>query len=763
VIERIQLLRNVGQFDSVNSGSQIPLTKLSLVYAENGRGKTTLAAILRSLSSGEANFINDRRRLGTANTPHIVLIAGTRTFIFQNGAWSANWPNLTVFDDLFVAENICSGIEIQSDHRQNLHELILGARGVGLNSTVQGHVTRIEEHNQSLRNKGNAIPSTARGNYSVDDFCALEARPHIDELIQEGERGLAAAKASAKVRQTLSFTAFELPRFNVVEINTLLQRSLSELETESATHVQSHLIGLGSRGETWVEEGVSMIASASEGKDHEICPFCSQTLTDSTLIQHYRSYFSAAYTVLKLAIIDQESVIITTHGGDAPSSFERDISTALQRREFWKSLTDVPEINVDTAEIARSWKSARDAVLDAIRPKREAPLEKISLQQEALSKIDAFHRHCDIIAQISGSLLAVNPKIDLIKESAANPNVAVLESNLVKLKAIKARYNPAIAPLCQAYINEKSAKLATERARDSARAALDQYRQTVFPRYESTINTYLQRLNAGFRLGSVTSVNSRGGPSCTYNIMINNTPVAATSNDGATFANTLSAGDRNTLALAFFFASLEQDPNIQLKTVIIDDPLTSLDEHRSLATIREIRRLIPQVNQVIVLSHSKPFLCGLWQGIDQTTSSALKITRDGAGSTLMTWDVNRENITEHDYRHALLAEYMDQSNPAIERAVATALRPIIEMFIRVAYPQNFTPGSLLGPFVEKCHRELGSAKEILNQQDLFEIQDLLAYANRFHHDTNPAWQTEIINDQELLNFCRRTLIFTRRG
>jgi wobble nucleotide-excising tRNase len=50
-IERFQLLRNVGQFDSVTSGAQIPLTRLSLLYAENGRGKTTLAAIQNSLTN----------------------------------------------------------------------------------------------------------------------------------------------------------------------------------------------------------------------------------------------------------------------------------------------------------------------------------------------------------------------------------------------------------------------------------------------------------------------------------------------------------------------------------------------------------------------------------------------------------------------------------------------------------------------------------------------------------------------------------------
>jgi hypothetical protein len=73
MIDRIQLIRNIGQFDSVSSGSQIPLKKLTLVYAENGRGKTTLAAVLRSLGSGDPVPIIERQRLAAANPPHVVL------------------------------------------------------------------------------------------------------------------------------------------------------------------------------------------------------------------------------------------------------------------------------------------------------------------------------------------------------------------------------------------------------------------------------------------------------------------------------------------------------------------------------------------------------------------------------------------------------------------------------------------------------------------------------------------------------------------
>ena len=111
-IERIQLLRNVGQFDSVTAGAQIPLTKLSLIYAENGRGKTTLATILRSVGTGNPALVEERRRLGSAHPPHVVMASLGRPLTFQNGEWSARHPDMAVFDDAFVAANVCSGIAI---------------------------------------------------------------------------------------------------------------------------------------------------------------------------------------------------------------------------------------------------------------------------------------------------------------------------------------------------------------------------------------------------------------------------------------------------------------------------------------------------------------------------------------------------------------------------------------------------------------------------------------------------------------------------
>ncbi len=85
--------------------------------------------------------------------------------MFRNGAWNRNVNNIVIFDDAFVDENICSGLAIESDHKQKLHELILGAQGVSLNQAVQRHVADVEEHNRALRELGGAIPEATRSAY----------------------------------------------------------------------------------------------------------------------------------------------------------------------------------------------------------------------------------------------------------------------------------------------------------------------------------------------------------------------------------------------------------------------------------------------------------------------------------------------------------------------------------------------------------------------------------------------------------------------
>lgn len=762
MIERFQLIQNIGQFDNVSSNVATAFTPFTLVYAENGRGKTTLAAIIRSLATGIPDFITERHRLGAHHPPKVVVTSGTQTIVFENGSWSAPFSRIAIFDDAFVAANVCSGIDLQTAHRQNLHELILGQQGVDLNRALQTHVTRIEEHNVALRELGEAIPVAARGPFDVDRFCGLTADPNIDEKLTESQRRVSAAEAQDAIRQRGLFEAFSLPDFDEGSISAVLASSIGTLDAAAAAHVKEHIAKLGRGGETWVSEGMPKIETVSEDAEEDVCPFCAQPLDQSTVIQHYRSYFSAAYEALKARIREQGISIKDAHSGDVVAAFERAIRTAAQNQEFWKGFAAITEIEIDTAAIVRDWNAAREAILTQLRAKAAAPLEPTALSAAALDDLRRYRIRIAEVAALSARLVDANSRLEIVKEQAAGDELTALKSDLSKLQAQKARFELEVARHCDAYQAEKAAKKATETSRNQARNQLTTYRERIFPAYEQAINEYLRKLGAVFRLGEVQSVNNRGGSSASYCVILNNHNVPISAEEGPSFRNTLSAGDRNTLALAFFLASLEQDPNISQKVVLIDDPMTSLDEHRRLRTREEIVELSKRTQQVIVLSHEKAFLCALWEQSDRNGRKALRLNRVQSGSEFSIWDVHKDSITEHDKRHELVRGYLQQADPDQERKVAEALRPILEAFIRVAYPEYFPPGVLLGPFINACEQRLGTANQIMAEADVQELKRLTDYGNQFHHDTNRAWQTAVINDQELSDFAGRTLLFTSR-
>lgn len=764
MIERLALLRNIGQFNSITPGAQLPFAKLTLIYAENGRGKTTLSAVLRSLEIGDATLINERHRLGAAHLPHVIFeVAGGANHTFNNGAWSTPLPAIAVFDDAFVAANVCSGLEIEAGHRQNLHELILGAQGVALNAAMKAHVDAIEQHNRDLREKGNAIPAAARGNLTVDQFCDLPAVPDVVDRLQDAERRLAASQSAAAIQREPEFATLDLPTFDIPLINAILGRSLADLDATAAQQVQAHLARLGPRGEPWIAAGIDFIAPASHDEAGEICPFCKQALEGSDIITHYRAYFGAAYAALKDAIAATKRDITTQHGGDVPTAFERAVRVASQLRDFWSRFTEVPEVNMDTAALALSWRAAREAVEAALTAKQALPLEPSALDDPTIAAIEDYHAARAAVADLSSALLAINPQLAVVKEQAQAADIAALTADLAGLRATQERHSAAISPLCQAYLDERQAKATTEGLRAAARTALDNYRQNIFPRYQAAINAYLQRFGAGFRLDNMTSVNNRAGSSVNYAVVVNQNQVPLTADGAPSFRSALSSGDRNTLALAFFFASLDQDPALPNKIVVIDDPMTSLDEHRSLVTVQEICHLTARVAQVIVLSHFKPFLMKVWEGVPRNLARAsLQITRAANASQITAWDVNGDTITEHDRRYARVLAYLNAADPAMERQVAADLRPMLEALIRISYPNEFLPVALLGPFHNLCQQRQNTAQQLLNEADTRELRAILDYANLFHHDTNPTWQTEIINDQQLTNFAQRALSFIRR-
>lgn len=762
MIHYIKLLRNIGTFDSDSAASTVELKRCVLIYADNARGKTTLSTVFRSLATGDPLPIIERWRLGAKNPPHVVLdCEGEQSNVmFQNSNWTRTIPAINVFDDMFVDQNVHSGLDVESQHRQNMHELILGEEGVALNLRLQTLVSCIAKHNAVLEEKSKAIPENVRGGLSCDDFCALSDLPNVEVEIKSAERALMAARDLDTVRTTPLLQAVELPEFDVEAIRQIMLKDLEDLDKVAEAQVKAHVQNLGEDGESWVAEGIKQL----EQGNHKTCPFCGQDVAGLELVAHYRAYYSENYAHLKRDVADMIRKMSNIHANNVQVLFERAVADVKQKQQFWATFCDVPPIEIDTALIVEDWNTALYAIIDRLKAKQSAPLERIELCENDLEAISKFSAHCGRIDMMNETLKGYNQTIQKVKERSETANVEEILTTLKRLKAIKARYSDEIVALCADYLREQEAKVATELARSEARSRLEEYRANIFPALQERVNKYLERFNAGFSISSLKPANIGGGSgsTCTYNVVINDTPIAVRSEKNPegqpSFRNSLSAGDRNTLALSLFFSSLDHNPNLANTIVVIDDPISSLDDHRSLTTVQAVRGLAERAKQVFVLSHNKRFLCSIWGGANRKETCSLEIAQNGDNSSIRAWDVSQDAITEHDQRHIILQRYA-QSQCGIKRDVAAAIRQHLEGFLRVACPGNFPPRKLLRQFIDDCYQNFGTSDEILNKSTTKELQDIVEYGNQFHHDTNAAWETTDINPTELLGFVQRTLTF----
>lgn len=762
MLQRFQAIRNIGCFESFTGNANTNLRSLSLVYAENGRGKTTLSAILGSLRTGDPTPILARRRLGTDHNPHVViLLEDDETAIYENGMWSRTEPSLVVFDDMFVEQNICSGLVVEPTHRQGLHDIVVGRQGVALARTIEDLNAQVASVQQEIRNVEEQFDRAVLQDMSVADFCALPEVPDITTALEEARRRVAGLVNAGAVQRTPSFVSFAPPSVPLEDIEIALAATVEEIDAAALAALRDHFEELGPKGETWTATGVDLSERTQPG-----CPFCGQDLESSDLLAHYRAYFSDAYGRHRNSIATSRQSFEERFSGDSLVDYQRRLTEQRERHRFWSDYLELPSFNVDETALVEAWTVTRDRLLELLGNKATDPLRAMTIPVEVREAVRSYEDEAARVQAMSRSLRESNPAIQQVKEEVAEGHLSAAREEVVRLERTQARHNDPGAQLATDWLDARARKSDLVTRKEALREQLDMHRNRVFPAYEQAINELLRRFNAGFRIVQLEATNPRGQPSTEYYVEINREPVplgADESRSSPSFGSVLSAGDRTTLAFAFFLASLREDPELSDRVVVIDDPVSSLDDYRTNTTAAEIRSLAEEVPQLILLSHSKRLLCTVWQHASQESRSAHEIRRRAEESEIVTWDVNQQAATEYDQHHEMIREYVREGGSREEaKRVAGALRLALEGYLRVACVEHFPPGTLLGGFIERARLALERGSPIFSAERLMELRELKDYANRFHHDTNPAWDRALadLNEQELQGYARRILDFT---
>ena len=304
-----------------------------------------------------------------------------------------------------------------------------------------------------------------------------------------------------------------------------------------------------------------------------------------------------------------------------------------------------------------------------------------------------------LLNDYNNAVAAANALVNTKKQEARAADAGAIERALATLRAQKARHTDAIAG-CEADAAGHQEKTALEEEKVRVREQLDMHTEAVIRRYGESINRYLERINAGFRITTPTHTYRGGPPSTSYQIVINQRPVelgdATTPLDRPSFRNTLSAGDRSTLALAFFLAELEQDAQRGHKIVVFDDPFTSLDAFRRNQTVHQISRCAESCLQIVVLSHDPNFLKLLWDRVPPADRKTLQLARIGEeNTTIAEWDI--EKAVQARFRADMdsLQRYFSSTEGA-PRDIIQKIRPVLEGYCCNLYPTQFPEGDTLG-------------------------------------------------------------------
>jgi wobble nucleotide-excising tRNase len=760
MIKKLLKIENVGRFDSYKPYGNVELMPFCFIFADNGRGKTTVCDILRSLQSGEGGYVLGRRRLGAVGKTEVDILLTGATAKFRDGKWDITYPDIAIFDSTFIHQNVFAGDYVDHDQKRNLYRVIVGEQGILLAKAVDDLDAKIKDATRELGVKKQVLDLLLPPGTKLNDFIELAPQADLEKKIQDKEKELTEATATfnraAEIKAKALLKPVALPVFPP-GFKELLAQTLETISKDAESKIREHITNhtSGATGE-WLSKGVGYL------KDNT-CPLCGQDINGLELVAAYRSVFDTTYQKFKGELAAFNDALPAEFSAAALAPVQKLLGNNAVLVEFWKQFAPLTLPGGSLFDdVAVAVNNVRTIVDELLRKKIAAPLDVIACPLEFDTAFATYNALSTTVTAYNSEVEKINQRIAQLKTQAQTVDPAKLKKEFDGLKTVQKRHDAGTVKAVNDYVGVNSTKSGLEKEKAKAKEQLDQYSDTVLKVCETRINQLLGMFGAGFRIGSTKRSYVGARVSSTYQIVINGHPVelgdSATPIQVASFRNTLSAGDKSTLALAFFIVQAERDPKIAQKTLVFDDPFNSQDRSRRACTQEFLCKLAKTAKQVIVFSHDPYFLRNVWDEAPKDSRRALQLSRmgSGTGTLMLEWDIENETRGEYAKTHRVLWKYLYEGigDP---RSVAQSVRPLLEKYLRLKIPNAFGDKEWLGDFIQKIRdadpaNPLDAGKVILP-----ELEAINGYSKKYHHAQNANADTEQIDDGELQAFVKRTL------
>lgn len=754
MISKFISIKNVGRFENYQAEGDVTFKRYTLVYAGNGRGKTTLCAILRSAQSGDSSHVIGRKTLSSSGSQSIQILTPQGSISFDGKAWSSTAGDIAIFDQNFISENVYSGDVVSLDNRRNLYRVVLGEAGVAIAKSLEALDGESRAVASTIRETEALVRGLARTS-DLERFLALQPDPEIDAQITIKSTEEASLAKAEDVKKRALFTLLELPGLPD-NFPSLLSQTLEGVAADAVEKVRSHIQAhrMGKEGEQWLAKGLSFDLSVS-------CPFCDQSLVPAGgHLDIFKVYFGQGYKELQSAIREGTASIETSFGERRATA----LGTAVRNNEtdkvFWEPLANVSFTQVEWPKFFEAIRDVREHAVRLLNAKQQNPLSEVPLDEAYVETLSRYESLAPEILKYNESVTISNEAIVATKASTATGDLARTQTELAALRVQKLRFEPDVAKACASHFEAVGQKTKIAAAKEAAKKDLETHAADTFKKNQAAINRILELVQAGFTLAESEVEYPGGIPSSRYKIVINGELVTLGDNDTPlsqpSFRNTLSAGDKSILALALFIAQIQNDPKLSDRIVVFDDPFSSQDSFRKDHTVSLIRECGEKAKQVIVLSHDREFLRRVWERLSDKTDDrkGLEFKRVGPRNTTMcVLDLMGDTEVEFSKQKQDLVDYYT-AGAGKERDVVQKIRPVLETHLRRIGPPLIASTDNLGAIATKA-AEPGCTHSIAAIAT--EIDALNFYTKRYMHGDNPNWATEPIDSDELQGMVYRAL------
>lgn len=768
MLSKILEVQKVGRFERLEA-SRVAFTRVMLVFGENGWGKSTLADLLRSVTTGAAEIVGGRETLASAGAQKIRLLFERTQAEYTAGAWTGHKPVIAVYDQCFINDNVYSGDAVSLDHLKRQYGIVIGSTGVSLVRSIEDLSGKIAEFDKAFKDAESVINTALRTHglrITIKDFVALKADDDIERLITEKATEIGIVEKSAEIGRLSLPDLLDIPT-DAASFQDALAGGIDEVASGAHQALHDHIAshrpasaapeGQTLSHEAWIEAG-------QQYQTTDNCAFCGQFLNDRTLIDTYKVFFGAQYKALAADVRRRRATLARYISGDFRKQLLGRATENATRCLAWHTLTGAQTFELSREEIEAIADSMEECAgrIDRFFDQKQSDLTESVTDPELEIALAAWGQQRNLVVALNAEVEAHRAKLTAIRDGHSAKNADALKSELAVLTARRLRADASMRTAITAREQGDLNKTRYTNERTKLRGELTTYSNKVAEDLGKTINAYLHRLGAGFKI-DYQPPNFRGKePSASYHILINDVPVPPRSGDDSiaqpSFRNTLSTGDKSVLALAFFLASLAADARLAETIVVLDDPFTSLDEFRRTFTANEIRKLTTASKQVIVLSHDKMFLRLLWERIDQQLITAVAIQTGAPGiSTLTPFDISTSTLPRHVTERAKVIDFIDDTagEPAEVRAL---LRKVLEHFYRQADADNFSPNETLDGIIRFIKNAPG---DYIFKAAYDDLESINFYTRNFHHAPVPGSAVEETAVEELKTYCRLVRDLTR--